>query len=138
MATDGNWSRNPYNSVESLKQHALPKILFEECHKNCVDLEFMAPKGKEELECIKNCQEKTYQAFDMYMRVQYNFARKQTWRDYIDLSEYAGMEVEHSHNTANSYFQSQQAELGHFNPQQLNQNWKGFVNKAKKDNEDLI
>ena len=55
MSTDGNWARNPYNSVESLKAHALPKILFEECHKNCVGLEFMAPKEKSEMVCIKNC-----------------------------------------------------------------------------------
>ena len=69
MSTDGNWSRNPYNNVDSIKQHALPKILFEECHKNCVEVEFMTPKDRTELQCIKNCQQKTYQAFDMYMRV---------------------------------------------------------------------
>ena len=116
MSTDGNWARNPYNSLESLKQHALPKILFEECHKNCVEIEFMTPKDASELQCIKNCQEKTYQAFDMYMRVQYNFARKQTWRDYVDLSNYTGMEVEHGHNTADMYEQSGNALLGKFNP----------------------
>ena len=101
--SDSNWARNPYNSFHSLKQHALPKVLFEECHKNCVEVEFMTPKEKSELICIKNCQEKTYQAFDIYMRVQYNFAKNETWRDYVDISNYTGMEVEHGHNTADLY-----------------------------------
>ena len=34
------------------------------------------------------------------MRVQYNFAKKTTWRDQIDISKYTGMEVEHGLNTA--------------------------------------
>ena len=38
----GNWSGNPYNNENSLKQHALPKLLFSECHKNCVDFEMGA------------------------------------------------------------------------------------------------
>ncbi len=65
----GNWSGNPYNKQNSLKQHALPQLLFSECHKNCVDFEMGAAANDQELTCIKNCQEKTYQAFDMYMRV---------------------------------------------------------------------
>ena len=52
----------------------------------------------------------------MYMRVQYNFAKKSTWRDVVDLSNYTGMEVEHGHNTADLYHQSQAANTGHFNP----------------------
>ena len=42
-SSDGNWSRNPMNKLESLKKFAMPKILFEECHLNCVDLEIAAP-----------------------------------------------------------------------------------------------
>ena len=138
MATDGNWQRNPYNNLESLKQHALPKILFEECHKNCVELDFMAAKTESDLKCIKNCQNKTYQAFDMYMRVQYNFAKKQTWRDYVDLSNYAGMEVEHSHNTADLYEMSQSATPGKFSPHNTNAtNFKAFTNKLDKNNATL-
>ena len=127
--SDSNWARNPYNSLETLKQHALPKVLFEECHKNCVELEFMTPKEKSELTCVKNCQEKTYQAFDIYMRVQYNYAKKQTWRDYIDLSNYTGMEMEHGHNTGDLYSQSSGATLGHFNPHGSGSNFKGFTDK---------
>ena len=38
----GKWSDNPYNNVESLKAHALPRLLFEECHKNCSDFDVQA------------------------------------------------------------------------------------------------
>ena len=76
MTSDGNWSRNPLNNLESLKKFALPKILFEECHKNCVDMDIAAPSNGVEMRCVKNCQEKSYQAFNMYMRVQHNFAQK--------------------------------------------------------------
>ena len=74
MSSAGNWSRNPYNHVDTLKQHALPKLLFEECHKNCIDFELEQPVNDGDLKCIKNCQEKTYKAFDMFMKVEYNFA----------------------------------------------------------------
>ena len=112
----GSWAGNPYNNINSLKQNALPKILFEECHKNCVDFELGAPQNEKETGCIKNCQEKTYQAFDMYMRVQYNFAKKTTWRDHIDVSKYTGMEVEHGLNTGDAYPMGPQANLGHYDP----------------------
>jgi len=42
MSSAGAWGDNPYNHVESLKAHALPKLLFEECHKNCTDLDILA------------------------------------------------------------------------------------------------
>ena len=51
----GSWAGNPYNNINSLKQNALPKILFEECHKNCVDFELGAPQNEKETGCIKNC-----------------------------------------------------------------------------------
>jgi len=40
MSSAGQWGDNPYNHVDSLKAHALPKLLFEECHKNCTDFDF--------------------------------------------------------------------------------------------------
>ena len=52
----------------------------------------------------------------MYMRVEYNFAKKQTWRDYVDISKYTGMEVEHGSNTANLYPMGRNSNLGHFDP----------------------
>ena len=52
----------------------------------------------------------------MFMRVQYNFGKKQTWRDYVDVSKYTGMEVEHGSNTANIYAMGNSSNLGHFDP----------------------
>ena len=54
----------------------------------------------------------------MYMRVQYNFARNKTYRDYIDLSSYTGMEVEHGGNTADIIPMGPGANIGKFNPNQ--------------------
>ena len=50
------------------------------------------------------------------MRVQYNFAKKETWRDHVDISNYTGMEVEHGLNTGNLIPMSRQGNLGHFDP----------------------
>ena len=122
MSSAGSWAGNPYNKVDSLKQNALPKILFEECHKNCVDFDFAAPQNESEVKCIKNCQEKTYQAFDMYMRVQYNFAKNTTWRDHIDVSKYTGMEVEHGLNTAGLVPMGNASNAGHYDPTAHGQN----------------
>ena len=52
----------------------------------------------------------------MFMRVQYNFEKNRTWRDYVDLSKYTGMEVEHGLNTANMHGMSSASNLGHFDP----------------------
>ena len=38
----GNWSKNPLNNYPKLKQHALTQLLFDECHKNCVDFDINA------------------------------------------------------------------------------------------------
>ena len=94
----------------------MPKVLFEECHKNCVEFDFAAPQNEEDLKCIKNCQAKTHQAFGMFMRVKYNYGINESIRDHIDLSKYTGMEVEHGHNTADLYLQSNAGNLGHFDP----------------------
>ena len=58
----------------------------------------------------------------MYMRVQYNFERSKQLHDYIDLSTYAGVELEHGHNTANKLDMSNHSNLGHFDPNSLTQN----------------
>ena len=55
MTSAGNWGGNPYNNSESLKHHALPKLLFEECHKNCVEMDMHAPSTDADVKCIKNC-----------------------------------------------------------------------------------
>ena len=50
------------------------------------------------------------------MRVQYNFERAKGYRDYIDISEYTGMEIEHGTNTANLHPMTRASNLGHFDP----------------------
>ncbi len=75
-----------------------------------------AAANKGEVLCIKNCQEKTYQAFDMYMRVQYNFEKSRTYKDFVDVSKYTGMEVEHGQNTAHLHPMNNASNLGHFDP----------------------
>ncbi len=50
------------------------------------------------------------------MRVQYNFAKNKTFRDFVDISKYTGMEVEHGLNTGNLYPMSNASNLGHFDP----------------------
>merc|ERR1712046_95330 len=111
-----NWSKNPYNNEASLKQHALHELLFDECKKNCVEFEYSVPESAGEIKCVSNCQAKTYKAFEMFMRVQYNFAKKETWRDVVDLSNYTGMEVEHGLNTGGIHGMSEASNLGHFDP----------------------
>lgn len=80
---------------------ALPHLLFQECHNYCVnnaDLQVAQTEG--EKTCISNCQQKTYRAFDLYLQVQSRVAAKKSIKSYIDISNYTGMEVEHSHDTA--------------------------------------
>ena len=90
------------------------------------------------MRCVKNCQEKSYQAFNMYMRVQYNFSQKQDWRNYIDISKYTGMEVEHGSNTADKYTMSHRANLGHFDPHADAQtNYRDFRALEDRKNMDL-
>ena len=70
----------------------------------------------------------------MYMRVQYNFAKKTTWRDQIDISKYTGMEVEHGLNTADMYQMGSAANLGHHNPNSDRAStYNKFVAKADKE-----
>ena len=33
----GNWAENPYNFDQTLRSYSTHKLLFMECHKNCVD-----------------------------------------------------------------------------------------------------
>ena len=113
-SASGNWSLNPLNNISKFKQHALSQLLFEECHKNCVDFDINAAQTPIEQTCIKNCQEKTYQSFDIFMRVQYNFSKKEDWRNVVDISNYTGMEVEHGLNTDNRHSMSSASNLGHF------------------------
>lgn len=84
-------------------QFALPSLLFSECHKYCVDFDLQTAQTSEQQECISNCQEKTYKAFDLYMTTSHAFALKRNTRSQVDISKYTGMEVEHGSDTGNNY-----------------------------------
>ena len=56
------------------------------------------------------------------MRVMYNFERERGVRDFVDLSSFTGMEVEHAHNTAGMAPMDNRANLGHFDPNSTQQN----------------
>ena len=107
-----NWAENPENFRQSYMGFALPHVLFTECHKNCVDLEFNVAETHEQKTCIANCQDKTYAAFDLYMEINKRFAARKSTRDFIDIAKYTEMEIEHGHDTASATGNS----FGHVHP----------------------
>ena len=78
-------------------QACLPQILFRRCHINCVDSETFSAESPAEQTCIKNCQDKVYQSFELYMGIQYRKAMQAPHN--IDKAAYIGMETEHSNDT---------------------------------------
>ena len=96
-----NWLRNPANNREAYAHHALPQLLFKECNLNCVENGELSAETDSEKLCVKNCQDKTMLAFDLYMRMQHHLEKKRDYRSYIDVSRYTEMEIEHGHDTEN-------------------------------------
>ena len=94
-----NWAENPKNQRQAWMTSALPSLLFNECHKYCVDGDFSKIETAEQQTCVSNCQEKTYKAFDLYMNVSERVAARRNFRSYVDISRFTGMEVEHKHDT---------------------------------------
>lgn len=93
-----SWASNPENKREALMQASLPTLLFRRCHLNCVDSDNFSAESPAEMTCIKNCQDKVYQSFELYMGIR---ARKEAAAPVsIDKSSYTGMEVEHSNDTS--------------------------------------
>ena len=78
-------------------QAALPSLLFRRCHLNCVDTDAFTAESPSELSCIKNCQDKVYQSFELFMGVQYRKEMKAPAT--VDKSAYIGIEIEHSNDT---------------------------------------
>ena len=78
-------------------QAALPSLLFRRCHINCVDSDNFSAESPAEISCIKNCQDKVYQSFDLYMGV--SMRKEAHARIAIDKAAYIGMETEHSNDT---------------------------------------
>ena len=68
MTTNRYWSENPMNKREQIAQHALPQLLFHQCNTNCLDTDMFAAETEGEIACMKNCQDKTYSAFNLYMK----------------------------------------------------------------------
>ena len=66
---DVNWSGNPYNRVQQLAQASLPQLLFSECRLNCVGDGVSDATTDAAKLCIQNCQQKSYAAFDLMMKV---------------------------------------------------------------------
>lgn len=101
---------------QSLMQSSLPRLLFTECHKYCVqNWEVQVAETQSEKTCISNCQDKTYRAFDIYMIAAVRFAAKKNYKDYIDVSKFTEMEVEHGHDTASVITAVNQG--GHLHPE---------------------
>ena len=94
-----NWGENPENQRSSLMQYSLPALLFSECSRFCIN-EGIHPTNEEETTCIKNCQTKVHNAFEMYMSAYRMKQAQKAARSYVDISKYTGMEIEHKHDTA--------------------------------------
>lgn len=96
-----NWAENPEHFRDSLLNASLPRILFQDCYRYCVNSQdYFNVQSQSEQACILNCQSKTSRAFDLYMATSVRFAAKKDWRSQIEVSRFTGMEVEHSHDTA--------------------------------------
>mmetsp|Transcript_22445 Transcript_22445/g.30041 ORF Transcript_22445/g.30041 Transcript_22445/m.30041 type:complete len:119 (-) Transcript_22445:100-456(-) len=79
-------------------QASLPQLLFQRCHLNCVDSDNFSAETPAEQSCIKNCQDKIYQSFDLYVGIQ---TRKEAQaRLNVDKAAFIGMETEHSNDTS--------------------------------------
>ncbi len=85
--------------------YSLPQMLFQECHKYCVDTEISPAWTDAQVACISNCQDKTFKAFDLYMEVAQRVSARRNARHYVDISKFTGMEVEHKHDTDNRVLQ---------------------------------
>ena len=66
---------------------------------NCVESGEMTAVTDGEQLCVKNCQDKTMQSFDLFMRMSHHLEKKRDYRSYIDVSRYTEMEIEHGHDT---------------------------------------
>ena len=67
---------------------------------NCVDSEAFLASEPQEKACIQNCQEKTYQAFDLMMAVKMRCEARKAADSVLDISRYTEMDIEKGHDTA--------------------------------------
>lgn len=73
--------------------------------------------------CISNCQDKTYQAFDLYMKVSMLVEARKNHKSIVDVSRYTGMEVEHKHDTGSTIAHNYD---GHIHPNLIESFSKGI------------
>ena len=109
-------------------QAALPSLLFRRCHLNCVDSDQFTAESPSELSCIKNCQDKVYQSFELYMGIQYRKAMQAPHN--IDKAAYIGMETEHSNDTTGDADMVNQITMNTVGIQQ-------FGRRQQRDHKDL-
>ena len=74
----------------------------------------------------------------MYMRTQFNFAMKKDYRDYIDISKYTEMEIEHGLDTENMLDKNGSTIMGHFSPNEIaSHSFPDFERTVNLRNKDL-
>ena len=86
-----SWAGNPMNRRDQIAQTSLPALLFRQCHINCVDSEVHQAETVAEKQCIQNCQDKTYSAFNMFMEIK---TRKEMDTTTFDKAAYLEFEPE--------------------------------------------
>ena len=96
-----NWAENPIHQKTALSGYALPSLLFSDCQKFCLSHEFTEAETTGQKLCIYNCQDKVYKSFDLYMEIAQRHAARKNFRNYVDISKYTEMEIEHKHDTGN-------------------------------------
>ena len=96
--SSATWSANPQHKRELIMQHALPQLLFRRCHVNCVDSDSFAAETPAEVQCIKNCQDKVYSGFNLYMGLR--SLKESAAKPNVDVAGYVGFETEHSNDTS--------------------------------------
>ncbi len=93
------WAGNPANRRSEF-EGGIATLLFEQCPRFCVDKSETSKdlSPGEEL-CIKNCQDKTYQAFNIHMAIWSKYAANRDPKQDINLSEFVEMDIEAGHDT---------------------------------------
>ena len=101
FSTTRYWAGNPANRRNEF-EGGIATLLFEQCPRFCVDSDSQSELSKGDELCIKNCQDKTYQAFNIHMAIWSRYAANRDPKQDMNLSDFVEMDVETSHDTTNS------------------------------------
>ncbi len=98
-----NWADSPSHKRATLEKYCLNQLFNSECVKYCVPTPSANHQWSQgEQHCLSNCQTKTTRAFDLYMKIfEIHEVNKDDLRSHIDISKYAGFEIEHGIDTGN-------------------------------------